>query len=264
MNLFVFDIDGTLVNKEQKISSTSVLCLSKLLEKNNYVAIASGRSFFGIKKFFNKIKDFDDKKYIICTNGSTVCDFFGKILFKENLKLKDYKLIYNFMVNDKNVVTFCYKDDYIGYFKEDGFIEFECESNNMEPLKFNMDDDDDILIDKVMCFSKIQNYFKNLVLPKNIIDNFNIVASNRYFLEFAPKNVDKSSGVKFLAKYLNIKDENIYTFGDAGNDISMIKNYNGIAMGNSIDEVKNVAKFITKSVDEDGVSYALKEILGIL
>ena len=82
MNLFVFDIDGTLVNKEQKISSTSVLCLSKLLEKNNYVAIASGRSFFGIKKFFNKIKDFDDKKYIICTNGSTVCDCFGKILFK--------------------------------------------------------------------------------------------------------------------------------------------------------------------------------------
>ena len=134
----------------------------------------------------------------------------------------------------------------------------------MEHLKFNIEDDDDILIDKVMCFSKIQNYFKNLVLPKNIIDNFNIVASNRYFLEFAPKNVDKSSGVKFLAKYLNIKDENIYTFGDAGNDINMIKNYNGIAMGNSIDEVKSVAKFITKSVDEDGVSYALKEILGIL
>lgn len=264
MNLFVFDIDGTLVNREQKITSTSVLSLSKLLEKNNYVAIASGRSFFGIKKFFNKIKDFDDKKYIISTNGSTVCDFFGKILFKENLKLKDYKLIYNFMANDKNVVTFCYKDDYIGYFKEDGLIDFECESNNMEPLKFNMEDDDDILIDKVMCFSKIQNYFKNLVLPKNIIDNFNIVASNRYFLEFAPKNVDKSSGVKFLSKYLNIKDENIYTFGDAGNDINMIKNYNGIAMGNSIDEVKSVAKYITKSVDEDGVSYALKEILGIL
>ena len=35
-------------------------------------------------------------------------------------------------------------------------------------------------------------------------------------------------------------------------------------MGNGIDELKKRAKYITKSVEEAGVSYALKEILKVI
>ena len=41
----------------------------------------------------------------------------------------------------------------------------------------------------------------------------------------------------------------------------MIKNFNGIAMGNASDECKSVAKFITKSVDENGIIYALENFV---
>ena len=47
-------------------------------------------------------------------------------------------------------------------------------------------------------------------------------------------------------------------FGDGGNDISIIKKAGiGVAMGNAGDNLKEVADYITTSVDEDGVKNAL-------
>ena len=48
-------------------------------------------------------------------------------------------------------------------------------------------------------------------------------------------------------------------FGDGGNDIPMLKHVaTGIAMGNAEPHVKAVADYVTSSVEEDGISQALK------
>lgn len=47
------------------------------------------------------------------------------------------------------------------------------------------------------------------------------------------------------------------------NDEGMIKKFDGTAMGNALDDIKKVAKRVTKSVDEDGVAYALKTWFGV-
>ena len=89
--------------------------------------------------------------------------------------------------------------------------------------------------------------------------------SSKVFLEVTNKKANKRRGVEILRKYLNIKKENVFVFGDSGNDVSMIKSFkNSIAMGNGINEVKKHAKYITKSVDEAGVVYALKELLKVI
>ena len=47
-------------------------------------------------------------------------------------------------------------------------------------------------------------------------------------------------------------------FGDGGNDISIIKEAGiGVAMGNAGEEVKEIADYVTSSVDDDGVKNAL-------
>jgi len=47
-------------------------------------------------------------------------------------------------------------------------------------------------------------------------------------------------------------------FGDGGNDIYMLKSVKiGVAMGNAGDNVKEIADFITKDVDNHGVETAL-------
>ena len=49
-------------------------------------------------------------------------------------------------------------------------------------------------------------------------------------------------------------------FGDGGNDLPMVRDVAvGVAMGNACEELKQVADYVTLSVDEDGVSHALKK-----
>ncbi|WP_249167369.1 HAD hydrolase family protein [Clostridium butyricum] len=51
----------------------------------------------------------------------------------------------------------------------------------------------------------------------------------------------------------------IVVFGDGINDIGMFKYVkNSIAMGNSCQEIKDIASFITKKSNEDGIEYACK------
>ncbi len=50
--------------------------------------------------------------------------------------------------------------------------------------------------------------------------------------------------------------------GDSGNDYMMLKAAGiGVAMGNAEPEVKSAADFITRSNQEDGVAYAIEQIL---
>ena len=52
----------------------------------------------------------------------------------------------------------------------------------------------------------------------------------------------------------------VMAFGDGGNDLEMIAEAGyGIAMANGEQEVKQKAKFVTLSNDEDGVAYAIEK-----
>ena len=53
--------------------------------------------------------------------------------------------------------------------------------------------------------------------------------------------------------------QNTIAFGDGGNDTSMIKAAGiGVAMGNALESLKEVADYTTTSVDDDGVLNALR------
>ena len=48
-------------------------------------------------------------------------------------------------------------------------------------------------------------------------------------------------------------------FGDGGNDMQMLQYVSlAVAMGNAGDELKSIADFVTKDVDDEGIAYALK------
>ena len=48
-------------------------------------------------------------------------------------------------------------------------------------------------------------------------------------------------------------------FGDGGNDVSLIREVAlGVAMGNACEALKEVADYVTTSVDDDGILNALE------
>ncbi len=83
------------------------------------------------------------------------------------------------------------------------------------------------------------------------------------YLEYAPKNHSKATGMEVVLKKCGIPRENSVAIGDSSNDIDMLE-YAGIsvAVGNAEEKVKALCKKITTPAQEGGVADAICEICG--
>ena len=67
------------------------------------------------------------------------------------------------------------------------------------------------------------------------------------------------AGIQRYLDVLGIQPEEIIAFGDAENDLEMIRFAGiGVAMGNAEESVKAIADFVTADIDDDGIEKALK------
>ena len=88
--------------------------------------------------------------------------------------------------------------------------------------------------------------------------------SQPYYLDVTHPDANKGAVVLTLSKMLGIAPEEIATIGDMPNDISMFRKSGvSIAMGQSSDEVKSAATYVTTSSEEEGFANAVERyVLG--
>lgn len=82
------------------------------------------------------------------------------------------------------------------------------------------------------------------------------------FVDITAKGNTKQRGMDEIIRHFGIDLKDTMAFGDGGNDIPMLRHAAiGIAMGNARDSVKEVADYVTDSVDEDGIAKAMEKHL---
>ena len=87
-----------------------------------------------------------------------------------------------------------------------------------------------------------------------------ITTRDDYFTMVLHEEAKKSNAIEALAKHWNICTSQIVAFGDDVNDLDMLKHCGiGVAMGNAVDEVKNVADYICDTNENDGIAKWLEE-----
>lgn len=80
-------------------------------------------------------------------------------------------------------------------------------------------------------------------------------------LDVSPHGWSKGSAVKVLAKTLGITLDEVATFGDSENDLSMIEAVpNAVAMANASDQVKRAARWLIGASADDAAADALFDI----
>jgi Cof subfamily protein (haloacid dehalogenase superfamily) len=90
-------------------------------------------------------------------------------------------------------------------------------------------------------------------------DQVQTVASKPFFLEFGRPDMGKGVALSEMAKKLGISREQVMAIGDSPNDLDMIEYAGwGIAMGNADECIKEKARWITATNNEDGVAVALE------
>jgi Cof subfamily protein (haloacid dehalogenase superfamily) len=262
--LLALDMDGTLLNGEKKISPANYEAILRARENGVKVVLASGRPLVGFRKYLEELDLISDDDYAVAFNGALVQNSKGgEILSKATLNVDDYKCLYE-LSKELNVNIHALTETTVISPKDSKYTRYEAEMNDIDcEISAVSDVPCDTTIVKVMFVDEpalIEEILEKI--PESVRDNYSIVRSAPFYLEFLHKSVNKGAGVAVLAEKLNIKQEEVICIGDAGNDIHMIKYAGlGVAMGNAFSEVKKVANFITKTNDEDGVAHVINKFI---
>lgn len=222
--IIISDYDKTFYLNDKDIENNKD-AVDEFRKKGNIFVIATGRSYFDLQ---NKVNMYHFKyDYALINHGATIID-------------KNNNVIYNFPI--KNEIINNLKDD-LGLDKTDKYfccsklesrVDFNHANLTKIALKYNSDVDIQKLNDKIG--------------HKHV--NVNSYPISQNGIEIVSKDASKSKSIKLLSEYLNLVDTEIYTIGDGYSDISMIKDYNGYAMKDSVLEVKKVANKEYKSVSD--------------
>ena len=263
--LVAIDMDGTLLREDKTISERTKKAIQSAREKDVTVVLATGRPIEGVSRYLEELNMYTDKDYVLSYNGALV----QKTLSKEvigKIALTGEDLHYLKKLSDELKVNIHAFSETKGLItpKNSKYTEVEASINNIDIHEINFDtiSKDEVIV-KIMMIDEpeilgpaIEN------LPKEVFEKYTVVRSTPYFLEFLNKEVNKGVGVEMLAKHLGIKQEEVITFGDAGNDLHMIEYAGlGVAMANAFDEVKEAANYITDSNENDGVAKAIEKFI---
>ncbi len=102
------------------------------------------------------------------------------------------------------------------------------------------------------------------VRAANEVPDVYITASVSNRIEFSDRDAGKAAGIRFLCGYLGIDPAETAAFGDADNDIDMIRQAGiGIAVSNATRSCKEAADKITRAARKDGVAYGIYRYLEV-
>ena len=277
--LLVLDLDGTLTNKQKKITPHTKETLLKIQEQGVKIVLASGRPTYGIAPLAEQLELQKYEGYILAYNGGEIIDWKTKELMYKNLLDHDV-LPYLYECAKKNdfaIVT--YDGEYVLTEKpDDEYVLKEALLNVMKIKKV-----DNFLDANVMKIKKVDNFLDAVKHPiakclivgeptrlaelekemyEHLKDHMGVFRSEPYFLELVPKGIDKAQSLAVLLKEIGLTREEMIAIGDGFNDLSMIQYAGlGIAMANAQEVVKENADFITLSNEEDGVAYAAEKFI---
>lgn len=254
IKLIVFDMDKTLLNDDGKISDKTLSTLRNLKKCGYKLAIASGRNHFLVK-----IDEFNEDliDYYICSNGSIIFDNEFNLIFKASISNETLEKLVDICVNNNISLLFNFLDGsyvYNNYKRiEDMILHWVGGIENLH---------DETIFKK---HHKTENAFSGMIENAYDMEIFNSVPNIGYDLIFEDKydifvkGINKLTGIEKICEIINVPLNEVMAFGDNHNDYEMIKNVGvGISMRNGIDKIKSVAKYITSSNNEDGITEAVK------
>lgn len=268
------DIDGTLIPFEKTATKWAApesvkQSVTKLKKAQIPLVLITGRAYPEVKTLAKSIGD--ENAYIITQQGAEIFNPQGKIIYKDYITNQDFHRIikdvevFNRLYGSRSPVYFTAEGQYYAF---DNFKfpymwqkltilkSFNELKPNIEPSKI------EIYEPNPKKMKLIQAYFKKTY------PNYHVDLGADVYCSITGASATKGEAVKRLAKILNVDLKNAAAFGDAENDISMLKLIKekgglAVAVGNAMPKTKANANFVTAPVTQDGFAKAVDKILKI-
>lgn len=239
--LMIFlDMDGTLLDSNSQIKEESKKILKKLKNDGKIIVVVTGR----ILSSAMQLLDSDFVNYILSDNGARWYSYqMNKIIYERSL---DNSSLHQFFEQYKN------------YFKKIDVATINWDHfNTMEELERFLAKKPNIYlvsVDLLNCdmFEMLEKFKQNY--PQFQFQIMQDSFSDKQWLDILNKDINKGKSIVSFSEFLKQPLDSSICFGDGLNDIPMFEVCGiPVAMGNSLQELKEKAKYITNSNDDNGI-----------
>lgn len=263
--LITIDLDGTTLDKNSKLSNTTIKTIKAASDAGHIVSIVTGRPYRMSKHIYNQLglttpmANFNgalthvpdqewEHEYSRTINKAIVYDLLkNKDKFKIKVMALEHK---NYFLSDKGASNLLTE-----------FFPSKIDPENLltkEALKHNPNSVT-VVVDPVMeqtVKNQILHYYGDYV-------HVGVWGGPNSVLEVVSKGINKAKSVAYLSDYFNIDKRNIIAFGDEHNDAEMLDYAGwGVALKNANDNIKSISNDITEfNHQDDGLAKYLQEYL---
>ena len=263
--LIAMDLDGTLLNDKKVITEKTKADLMAAQEKGIRLALASARPSPGLFRERDALRMQDFNGILMSYNGGRIVDAVtGKVLFETSMDLQQTKQVLRKL---ESLPVTPILDDGAQFYVTDknGYkVDYECVNNNMICSEVgNLADFLNFAPIKILMSVQPEEL---PVVQKQIAaflpESLTVVQTAAFYLEIIPRVINKGQGIRDICDVLGLDPAQVISFGDAENDIPMLRAAGmGVAMGNAQEAVKAAADMVTLSNNDDGIAAALEKLM---
>ncbi len=248
-----FDIDMTLLNHKTWEIPQSALDALEQLRESFYIIISTGRDMDA--HYSSGLKEIINPDGIIHLNGTkiTVRD---KLVFERVMEPKLVENILKYVEGKPFAVGMSSNNE--DYYVNPNIVEaldyqrfgasmrtFVNPYQLLEMKVYTM-----AFIGNEEAVEAMKKEFPQLRLP---------MFAGKQGADLIDGSISKGDGLKYLCDYFKISIKDTIAFGDSMNDYEILEIAGlGIAMGNSIEELKGIADYVTDEIDHNGIWNACK------
>lgn len=251
--IIFLDIDGTIWDHRVPIHEKTINAVKKAREAGHKVFINTGRSYAFIPSLIFEQMSFDG---VVAGLGADVriggTQIYSKCVSKEALTST-----YDFMIQNNKIGMFeGERNVYSINFENSSLIKIKDKNHYIEIFTPDIPD------------NKVSKIHIGGILSdadRAFLEQHYCVIQHETYSEMAIPNITKATGIDIvLDAYKDEGDFKIIACGDSANDVEMLEKADyGVAMGNSVEEIKRMADIITDTAANGGVGIVIEQIIGV-
>lgn len=269
--LVFFDIDGTLVTRNNHIPKSTIQAIQTLKQNGVIPVIATGRSPVLIREIAKELK-IDS---YIAMNGQYIVHQ-GEVIYSNPIDMNFVDAVVEVAIERRDGILLATADEIIAnslislvnrgslYTFLKGFVGLIPERVKVtlwNRLMKKAPEKEDYKNKEIFMMNINADQEEELDYKKIFADRLTFTRANEMSMDIISKGISKATGAQQMIEELGISHQNTYAFGDGLNDLELIQFVGtGVAMANGFDELKVVADIVTDSVFNDGISKGLKKL----
>jgi Cof subfamily protein (haloacid dehalogenase superfamily) len=259
--LIAIDLDDTLLNDDHEITLATKQALAAAAEQGVIVTIATGRMYASAAAI---ARDLNMNVPLITYQGALIKNMLdGEVLYERNVPAEISQRVYTHCLENNLHLQGYYNDEL--YVREDNDKILAYSQLSKIPYIIEPDfakvlehpQSKLVIIDDPAKLDKVAELYRSW-----FGDTAHIVKSKPHFLEIMHPEGTKGSALRYLANHFGCTIEETIGIGDSWNDHDLVEAAGlGVAMGNAIDDLKEVANYITSTNNEEGVKQVIDQFV---